>query len=478
MDDRAIFRAHPIFIYRTLKRFTFAIILPFFKGAAQYLLYRRVSGVFLLEGIVLSVITSLGVARLIAFRITVEKGGILIEEGAIIRKKTFIPRKNLSCVTVSRRLTLDLFGAAGVTFDTEAGARGKADFGFFLSVSEAGRLKTLIFGDPPRSEIRFSHRKIALFSATASSSLTGLLVGVPILDRTGKLLNIGLDRAFAGITAFSRRVKPILPPVLNLLTVAFIAVWGAAFLFSLMRNMFFKITKDGKTVKIRSGLYFRRERIFDIMAVKNLCVLAPPLMRLFKSYTLRAAVGGTGGAKGESATVIPAASKSRINTALASLFPPLDREYELIHCVRSRAVKRRFMLLPVLYALFTAAAAGLLAAALPIFSAPIIFAAAVILVIDGAYARVCLKNYRACALGADEGAIMIKSFSGLTERVLYVPAVHTGAIKITRTPLDIRQNTCRVRVTVRSEGGDRLTARCLPYGECLRAIKKIFGING
>lgn len=476
MNKEVTFHAHPIYVYKMLKRFIFVLILPVLKGVIQYILYRRISGIILLEGIALGTIIALSVWRLLSFKVVVNDNELIIFDGTLFRKKAVIPRKNLSSITVTRHLALDLVNAATVSINTEAGGYGKKDFTFKMYRNDANTLEDMIYGRPKQIEVRFKAGKIALLSATASSALTGLIVAAPIINRIGKLLNIGIVQVLNDLTTISKQIKLYFPPIVNAITILIIVIYGISFLLSLSRNMFFRISVgDGKT-EIKSGLYFKHKRIFDLSAVRDVCIDQTPLMRIFKLYTMRVGIGGYGGENGEKSTVVPGMTKRNIKTAFFHLFPSLADKPHFISCKKDAATRRRFLLLPNVYALIAAAVTALLIIIFPSFERLFLFAALVSLGFISYYGYVSTVNHNICGINIGK-TVVVRGVSGFTVRELYVEKDIVGKITLMRTPVDLKKNTCRVSIVVRSESSDRAKARFLPYNECAEKIKETYGIN-
>ena len=476
MNNNYLFRAHPVFIYTMLKKFWLVLILPVLKGAVQYILYRRISGVILLEGIALFFIVALSVWRLVSFKIEIKDKFLYITDGIVIKKKATIPLSEISTITVTDHFFLSLLKASNVSINTESGIYGKKDFSFKLYKTDAARLQDIVYGKKPQIEVRFTAGKIALLSATASSALTGLIFGAPIIHRVGKLLNIGVLTLINDITELSTGIKSYFPPIVNAITIAFVAIYGISFLISLARNMFFRISVGGKRVEIKSGLYYKRKRCFKISSVKDVCIAQTPLMRAFRIYTMRIGIGGYGGEDGEKSTVVPAMKKKDIKINFSSLFPILTDKFDLVIPKQDGITRRRFLLLSNIYALAVFGITALLVVVFPAFERFFLFVALVVLSLDLYYGYISAKKQKESGVSFGK-RVLIKGTSGFTRYEMYADKKDIGIITIKRFPADIRHNTCRVTVTVRSESADKVKAMFLPYGKITEQLKNAYGIN-
>ena len=468
-------RAHPVYIYSFLKRFLFVLILPVLKGLIQYIFYRRVSGVLLLEGIALGLIILLSVIKLLSFGISVSSEELCIKEGLFFRKTAVIQRKSLSNITFTRHFLLDLVGAVGVSVNTEAGSYGKRDFKFKLSKQDAKRLEDLVYGRKPQIELRFPVRRIALVSASTSSAITGLVVGVPVINRIGKLLNIGLLKILNDISGFSIGIKTYFSPAVNTATVILLVIYGISFIIALERNFFFRVSTDPEKIEVMSGLYFRRKRIFRKRDINDICIDQTPLMRIFKTGTMRVSIGGYGGEKGERATIVPAMRRNHIKRRFAQGFPILGEGGDFVKPEKSGLTRRRFLLLPNVYAVSCVAILGSLTLMFPAFERLTSFILLVLLIFDCFYAYISVgaMNFSGISLGE---TVAVRTTARFTERELFVKSDKIGIIKVIKTPADIKYGTCKLRLTVRSESSDSVKVRNIPFSPIKEKINEVYGI--
>lgn len=89
-------------ILSLIKPFLFVLILPVLKGAVQYLIYRRITGVFTLEAAALIVMLLAAFLRFRSFSIVCGKNGVKIREGVFLKKTSYIAVSKLSSVQTVR----------------------------------------------------------------------------------------------------------------------------------------------------------------------------------------------------------------------------------------------------------------------------------------------------------------------------------------------------------------------------------------
>ena len=69
---------------------------------------------------------------------------------------------------------------------------------------------------------------------------------------------------------------------------------------------------------------------------------------------------------------------------------------------------------------------------------------------------------------------MAKGIKGLGTREIRCPKEKVGEIKLIRYPADLKHNTCKAKITVRSESADRLRILHFDYNDTKKAILKGF----
>lgn len=472
------FRAHPLMLVRLLKPYLFVLILPLVKGVVQYILHGEVSGVLWREAVAFALILIIALMRLRSVKISVSDRALVIENGIFPRRRTELPIEKISCVSARRNIADAFFGSVSYSVNTEAGVPGNQDFEFKLNIKDAKILSHALYGRAPQTAVHFSAPKIALLSASTSSAITGLIIGVPVINRAGKLLGIALsDMLFNEINSFSHTFNTYFPPVVNTLTAIFIVGYGISFLVSLMRNMNFRLRVDADKMQIESGFFVRKKRTFKKAAVNDVCIEQTPLMHLFRVFTLRAAVGGYGGEKGERAVVVPVLSRELIKSQFEGHFPFLKSRSDGIRAARTADCRKRFFYLPKLYGFLIALAGAALAIAFPLFANFTVFVTMTALGVVAYYANVSYRNYKngLLALGNTVTAIGSKRF---TMCELHCEKERIGEIRLFRTPADIRCGTCKATVSVHSESADSVRVRNIDFEKTAAEILKEFEIEG
>ena len=466
--------AHPLMILNIVKPFMFVLVLPVIKGFLQYLLSGKITGVLPLEIAAVVLIFAVAFLSFKAFRITIDDKKVIINKGFFIRTQAVINRDRLSSVTSKRGPFDIIFGSVTYKVNTEAGASGKTDFSFKLRINDAKEVFLYLYGEEDRTTVRFNLLKSAVFAAATSSAITGLVVGVPIINNLGKILGVALSKTlFDEISNASSRFDKYFPPIVNIVTLILILGYVTAIFITFVKMLRFGVSTGKEKIEVKSGITLKRRTVFKKAAINDVCIEQTPIMRLFRMFSMRAAVGGYGDKRGEKAIIVPAASHKEIKSQFEAYFPFLSPDGEQLCAGRSKRNVMRF-LWP---SRFAAALDIAFTVSLSLIFRPIsrflIFVGITVMLLIVYYGNLCYKCYKSGSLCISEN-IFASGFSGLTVREIYSTKENVGEIKIIRTPPDIKYGTCKAEIIICSESADKIKVINIDYGETLKMIENCY----
>lgn len=473
------FRAHPLMAVKLIKPFWFVLVLPVVKGALQYILYRRISGVLALEIVAFAAVLSIALLQCYCYTVTVEEDKMTVNKGFLMRSSSVIRLSKLSSVTTTRNPADLLFKTVTCCINTEAGRRSKADFECKLSLSDAARLLHSLYGEQQRTAITFSPFKISAMAATTSSAFTGIIIGVPLINGAGKLLGVALsEMLLERINNLSAGIRNYFPPAVNAISLVFLISYGFAFFVSFFKYLRFRLYTGEGRIEVRSGVFVLHRVDFNKSSVNNVCIEQSLLMRLFGLYSMRATVAGYGNSKGERAVLVPCGGKRDIKRHLSLYFPRFSAcDGAYLYTAQTRRSLNRFLWLPRLYALLTvgATAAGMIF--FSYFDRFILFAGLVLLAVIACYADLCRYNFKRGRILFGE-CVFAEGSVGFTRRRLYCEREKIGVIKISCTPADRKHGTCKLDLIIRSESADKIRVRNLDLRAVKEKTSECFGIDG
>ncbi len=471
------FRAHPLMIISLVKPFLFILVFPVLKGVIQYLIKGQVTGVLTLELIAFAAITSLATLRCVSFRLICKEKSVIIKTGVLLKFTSVISISKLSSVQAVQNPLDAVFGAVTYRVNTEAGRRGRSDFEFKLSKKDSAEVSKRLYGEKNPTAVRFSVIKVAVMAATTSSAVTGMIVGVPVINKAGNLLGLALDEMLINeINSVSGEIESYFPPVVNTVTLIFLLAYAVSFVYSLVKYINFKLFLEPDKLEVRSGFFVRSRTSFKKDSVNDVIIDQTPLMRIFGRYAMKVSVGGYGTSKSETAVIVPSGRRGEIKRQFSIYFPFLAPDGHLLHADRDARTKNRFLYFPNLYFIIIAISAVALSLIFPDFSRLILFLTAVAGCVIMYYAYLCIFEFRfgKLRLGKNIYAHSVKGFSTCE---LYCPSERVGEIKLIRNIPDRRNKTCKAVIIVRSESADRIKVRHLNYSEVRREIADCYGIE-
>lgn len=473
---KTTFKAHPITVLKQMKPYLFVLILPLIRACFQYFTSGTVDGLLTLEIIAFVFVLSIAVIGWRAISITVENGYITIEKGIFIKTCAKIEFSRISSISLHRGISDYFFGSVKCCVNTEAGQPQKSDFTLKMYPKDADLLFKMIYGEENRTVIKFSAMRIALLAATTSSAVSGMIIGVPVINQTSELLGIALsDMLFDRINDISSKFNNIFPPVVNVITLVFLIAYVFSFFVTFFKNVNFKLQSGEREIDIQSGLISRKKITFKKSQINNVCLEQNPIMRLFKQFSMRASVGGYGDSKGEKPIIVPVASHENLCGQLKAYFPYLSDNYGFIRPQQSKTSLRRFFFVPIVTFIPTVAVGITLAAVFKYFDLLILFLTAVICAFIAYYATVCYRDYKHSKFSVDNH-VFISGSRGFVIRELYCEKNNVGIIKITQTPADVKYKTCKLKLTVRSESADSVRIKNLDVESVKQKLKENFKI--
>lgn len=474
---KTIFKAHPIMIVRLMKPYLFVLILPLIRALIQYVSKGEIDGLLALELMAFGFVLLVAILGWRAITITINDRYITVKKGVLIKSCSVIEISRLSSISLKQNIMDIFFKSVDCAVNTEAGRPQKSDFKIKMHTDDAKMLFKLVYGEEKQEAVKFSAYRIALLAATTSSAATGIIVGVPIINKASDLVGVAIsDMLLNEINSVSSHFDSVFPPVVNTITLILLFAYIVSFLISFFKNVNFRLKSGRNGVEVQSGVIVRKRTMFKKSKVNNICFEQTPLMRLLKKYTMRASIGGYGDTKGERAVVVPVAKHNELEHNLNKHFPFLQPDGNSITPNQTIWTLNRFLYIPAILALLIMGVGATLALIFPYFDRFILFLSIVAIGIDLYYASVCYHNYKYGKLCLGE-FLLASGSVGFTVRELYCDKHKIGVIKISQTPADRRFKTCKVRLTVRSESADSVRIKNINIKTAKAQLNKTFKLN-
>lgn len=457
------YRAHPLMIFKMIKPFLFILLLPIIRAVLQYIELGEVEGFFKFEFLVFAVIVAIAALRCWAFRVICDEKTVFLRIGIIFVRRCEIEISKLSSIQTVRNPFDMLFGSMTFRINTEAGSFKNSDFEFKLSFSDGKELSRMLYGGETVSKQRFSPIKVAIMAAATSSAFTGMIIGVPIINRAGKLLGIALsDMLFNEINNISAKIETHFPPIVNTVSLIFLLAYLVSFVYSFLKYVNFRVILGEKRLEVCSGLFSKVRTAFKRSSVNDVKIEQTALMLLLRRYSMRVSVGGFGDAKSESQVMVPSGRYEEIKKDFSFYFPFLIPEERYVTPKRSVLNQSRFLFWPGILLLAVLCISIPCAVIFDEFTRFIFFLTLVAFVFVFYYAYISLLEYRKGKIILGKN-VFVQGKRGLRTCELYCPKEKVGQIVITRFFTDYYYKTCKVRVTLCSESADTIQLRHIDY---------------
>ena len=96
--------------------------------------------------------------------------------------------------------------------------------------------------------------------------------------------------------------------------------------------------------------------------------------------------------------------------------------------------------------------------------------------VDVYYGTVCYRNYKKGQLYFGD-CVFVSGSEKFTTRELYCEKSKVGIIRLLQTPADRKLNTCKIKITVRSENADSVKIKNVYADEALKQINEAYNLN-
>ncbi len=473
------FKAHPLMIFTFLKPFLFILVIPLISGLIQYARYKTFDNVLGMELLLFAIIMFIAVLRWHSFSLIcdTERKTVTIKRGLVFKRSAAILISKLSSVQTAKNPIDAIFFAVTYRINTEAGTISRSDFEFKLSNKNSAEVSRLLYGENKVQAVKFSAVRVAILAATTSSAFTGIIVGVPVLNRAGKLLGVAIsDMLLNEINNVSSKIESYFPPVVNTVSLIILLSYLISFIYSFLKYINFKLFLQQDKLEVRSGFFVRLRTSFKKKAINDIRIEQTAIMMLLRRFAMKVSVGGYGDAKGESEVIIPLGANREMKKRFSEYFSFFLPNQKGIRPKRSLLTKSRFLSWPAYYFLGVIAIAIILSLRFQDFTRFVLFLTCVVSGIIFCYAYLCYFEYNHGTVKFGDN-IFLRSNKGLRTCEMYCPKENVGEIKLIRLPTDYFYKTCRVRIFVRSERADSLRVRHLDYQTVKQEAYRCFNIE-
>lgn len=469
--------AHPTMILKIIRPYLFILILPFIRAFVQYVTIGKIKGTIYFELLAICFVSVAAFCGFKNIKIRIKDNRIIIEKGFFIKKRSVVDISCVSSILIKQNIFDSITKAVSCAINTEAGIPKNKDFKLKLYKSDANLLYLLVFGTENTQKAEFSPFDIVLLAASTSSAIMGLIIGLPIINKTEDLINVALsDALIKQLNNLTRNYDGYIPPIVNTITLIFIFAYVISFFVSFFEKIKFTLVLGKKCVNISSGLIIRRKIYFNKENINNICFEQKFFMRCLKKYSMQASIGGYGDNKGEKAILIPIARREVLEEYLIKQFNVLNYNKNKTSPIKSKTNLKRFLFIPTIIFIIVVAIYITITVLFHHFSHFALFFSVIMACVDVYYASICYHNFKYSEF-CFEDAIMLSGSKKFTIREMYCHKNKVGVIKIYQNPADRRYNTCKLKVTIRSESADSIKIKFIDLNKVIEIINNAYNIK-
>ena len=405
--------------------------------------------------------TVYGVVRWWRFTYAFDGARLVIDEGVLTRKRRVIPLDRVQQVELQAKLRHRVFGVTVLRVDT-AGGGGDAEVDLsVVSVGEAARLRSILVpahsaastselsapeggqlrsGGQAEVLVRLSPWQLAVAGMTGSE-LALMLTVVGWLVQVVDDLSVDVVANLDGRLAAPSSAAGFVSAALTLLVIWF----GLAALAGVVKNFGFELRRTGGDLRVRRGLFERREGSMPLRRLQTVTVAQSIVRRALglASVGLQSAGQATGTSGGVSRVEVPLVGRAGIEPLVHGLLPvPSAWSMTALRphpgAARRRAILRRV----VLAAVVVAAPAAVLGGAEGVALASL---ALVVAAVAGELAYVGLGH-------AATGGIVTARSGGVARRTVVVPAAKVQSTRLRSSPFQRRAGLATLAIDVAGKG--------------------------
>jgi putative membrane protein len=475
-EERRLHPTSPLFVLAgSLKQFALPLVVLLLTGKGDRNEF--------ISAIIVGVLALYSVAQYFTYRFQIGPEGVVIRSGVFVKSVVNVPFTRIQNVSVEQSLFHRIVGVAEVELEAAGGTKPEGRMRV-LSVADAAALEALI-------REQSGTAAAASEAAPAIPSRTLLALDTPELVRLGVISNRGLliigatvgaifqavdsDTFENIVTSIGRAVfgwsrelqvqgSVLVAGIAALAVFAILVVFAFSILLALIQYEDFRLTDDGKRLRVERGLFTRVRGALLRKRIQGYMIRETQFHRWFKRRSLRVNSAASIGEGDHSLhDLVPVAPVERVDVLVDDLlglhasWPPAN--WLPLH---PAAWRRRFFPGAILFLILTVFAAwlvrpwGLLGLAL----LPLLFIRA--------------KLWARHARYADEGGIVAMREGWLDRTWRIADTKKVQGIVLRQTPLDRRRGMATVEVDTAGAGDENgMTIPYLPEGEARALVDRL-----
>ncbi|MEG0899315.1 MAG: PH domain-containing protein [Oscillospiraceae bacterium] len=330
MNNNKTYHAHPIQIFSYISRLLVWLIIPLVRGLISALtggLISWLSGAWI-DIMVLISILGIGIIQWWLTVFTFDEGGVSLEKGIFLHRKTYIPSHHILSVLITKSFYLRPLRAVQLRLDTSGGSFNQADFNFIVKKSLADKMADMLVKDPSGKRIIQKSNLIYILalSLITSNSFAGIMIITTFISSLGEVLGEELSKRIYGtFRQFSNALAFGIPPAAAALAYLLFIGWFVTFTANVIRYRNLTVTRQGLFLNIKGGLFTISEYTLKPKSISYVDIRQTLLTKILRLHSVFIYAIGYGKSKTDVSAVIPAIRQKNLNSNIKKLIPKFNK---------------------------------------------------------------------------------------------------------------------------------------------------------
>ena len=320
-------RIHPLYIFISIKKFLFLLIIPLLRGLIYYIInsdiYSWVKGSWIDISVFL-IIIFLAIVRWYNYNIYTDSDKLIISSGIFVNKTYIINKKDIAYISVNIPFYYRPINAIKIDILTFGNNITSSKNKIILTKNNFIKLKQnyINYIIPNKKSIKhislLTTLYTALFSLVMSDSLAGIILVSTFVSTSSKILGYKLEEDLYGkFTDLTKKLAFGFPPAGAAIAYILIIGWTIAFVKNLILYINFSFKRVDNNLITSSGIfnsttdYISLDKIYYIDIIQNIFTKIGNLCSVF-IYVVNNKHGGT--------VIIPTINKKELENDINKIF--------------------------------------------------------------------------------------------------------------------------------------------------------------
>ncbi len=469
------FHAHPVMIFRYLKRYLFLLLIPLARALINYG-FDVTNTLIVSETALAAAIITISVIKWRRLVLTVSDHRVMLKSGLIVTVITVLERRRVTTVAEQYKPVIWAMGGGWLQIYCAGEKKppvlvplssGKLSLALSAldcpAVSRQKRAEAADGApgrDRPVMTYHASGSASALYALSQSSAVSGLILVVPALQNAGKLVGESISNQVVDtVNSFALWFEPYIGVTAAMPAIILAVGFITSFIVSNVKNAHINVSRYKDIIEVSAGLIVRTHSFHRMDQNLPAWGIIPPVNQLLRRITVKLDAG-------RMEIMVPSIRRRRMDE-VAKLIPG-GNSWLLSNPEHrpARGTRRRYGFIEAVLASVT-----FLLAAGGVATVPSRFKGLVLLIAGGALTLIAVRfivmrrAYGFGGISARENGCTVYAAKGLSLCAVNFERENIGLMTISQNPFDRGFSVTSVTVRPRLSGGESLTARNISSSE-------------